>query len=75
MACEGWRSFVPSFFPILAKFTFGKIVRALQRSAEKIAAFGVVIGLDTTPKQAAHCRRACGTKRYAYNWGLTEWQS
>ena len=20
------------------------------------------------------CRRACGTARYAYNWGLAEWQ-
>jgi hypothetical protein len=30
--------------------------------------------LDATPKQAAHRRRACGTKRYAYNWGLAEWQ-
>jgi hypothetical protein len=30
------------FFPILAKFTFGKVVRVLQRSTEKIAALGVV---------------------------------
>jgi hypothetical protein len=30
------------------------------------------IVLDATPTQAAHCRRACGTKRYA--WGLAEWQ-
>jgi hypothetical protein len=30
--------------------------------------------LDPTPEQAVHCRRACGTARYAYNWGLAEWQ-
>jgi hypothetical protein len=30
--------------------------------------------LDTTPKQAADCRHACSTKRYAYNCGLAEWQ-
>jgi putative transposase len=32
------------------------------------------IALDTTPDQAAHFRRACGTARYAYNWGLDEWR-
>jgi len=35
---------------------------------------GHTIALDPTPRQAAHLRRACGTARYAYNWGLAEWQ-
>jgi putative transposase len=35
---------------------------------------GHKIALDPTPQQAVHCRRACGTARYAYNWGLAEWQ-
>lgn len=35
---------------------------------------GHTIALDPTPEQAAHFRRACGTSRYAYNWGLAEWQ-
>ena len=30
--------------------------------------------LDPTPEQAGYCRRAGGTARYAYNWGLAEWQ-
>ena len=32
------------------------------------------IALDPTPEQAVHLRRACGTARFAYNWGLAEWQ-
>jgi putative transposase len=32
------------------------------------------IALDTTPEQATYFRRACGTARHAYNWGLGEWQ-
>jgi Helix-turn-helix domain len=32
------------------------------------------IALDPTPEQAAHFRRACGTARFAYNWGLAEWR-
>jgi putative transposase len=32
----------------------------------------VILGL--TAEQAAHLRRACGTARYAYNWGLAEWK-
>jgi putative transposase len=35
---------------------------------------GHQIALDPTHQQAVHCRRACGTARYAYNWGLAEWQ-
>jgi putative transposase len=32
------------------------------------------IALDQTPAQAVHFRRACGTARYAYNWGVDEWR-
>lgn len=35
---------------------------------------GHTIAFDITADQAAHFRRACGTKRYAFNWGLAEWQ-
>jgi putative transposase len=35
---------------------------------------GHAIALDPTPEQRAHFRRACGTARYAYNWGLAEWK-
>jgi putative transposase len=35
---------------------------------------GHVIALDPTPEQESYFRRACGTARYAYNWGLAEWQ-
>jgi hypothetical protein len=35
---------------------------------------GHKIALDPTPEQAGYCRRTCGTARYAYNWGLAEWQ-
>lgn len=35
---------------------------------------GHTIALDPTPDQAAHLRRACGTARFAYNWGLAERQ-
>jgi putative transposase len=35
---------------------------------------GHTIALDETPNQAAYFRRANGTARYAYNWGLAEWQ-
>jgi putative transposase len=30
--------------------------------------------MDATPDQATYFRRACGTKRYAFNWGLAEWK-
>jgi hypothetical protein len=46
--------------------------KRLWRGCEATLAHKIV--LDTTPKQAAHCRRACDTKRYAYNRGLGEWQ-
>jgi putative transposase len=32
------------------------------------------IALDPTPEQEACLRRACGTARFAYNWGLAEWK-
>ena len=35
---------------------------------------GHTIALDPTPEQEAYFRRAAGTLRYAYNWGLVEWQ-
>ena len=35
---------------------------------------GHTIALDATDEQQAHFRRACGTARYAYNWGLAEWK-
>jgi putative transposase len=35
---------------------------------------GHKIALDPTPEQSAYCRRACGTARYACNWGLAEWR-
>ena len=35
---------------------------------------GHTIAIDPTAEQSAHFRRACGTARYAYNWGLAEWQ-
>ena len=41
--------------------------------ADKVI-LGHAIALDPTPEQAAHFRRACGTARFAYNWGLAEWK-
>jgi putative transposase len=35
---------------------------------------GHTIALDPTPEQMVYFRRACGTARYAYNWGLAEWE-
>jgi putative transposase len=35
---------------------------------------GHVIALDPTPEQESYFRRACGTARHAYNWGLREWE-
>ena len=35
---------------------------------------GHSIALDATPAQQAQFRRACGVARFAYNWGLAEWQ-
>jgi hypothetical protein len=35
---------------------------------------GHTIALDPTLDQAGHFRRACGTRRYAFNWGLAKWQ-
>src|SRR5215469_14314003 len=31
------------------------------------------IRLNPTPEQAAYLRRAAGTRRFTYNWGLAEW--
>lgn len=35
---------------------------------------GHSVALDPTDAQAAHFRRACGTARYAWNWGLARWK-
>jgi putative transposase len=35
---------------------------------------GHTIALDPTPREQAYFRRACGTARFAYNWGLAEWR-
>jgi len=35
---------------------------------------GHTIALDPTSEQEAYFRRACGTARFAYNWGLAEWK-
>jgi putative transposase len=32
------------------------------------------IRLNPTPEQSDYLRRACGTRRFIYNWGLAEWQ-
>jgi putative transposase len=32
------------------------------------------IRLNPTPEQANYLRRACGTRRFVYNWGLAEWK-
>jgi len=31
------------------------------------------IELDSTPKQEAYFIQACGTRRFVWNWGLSEW--
>lgn len=31
------------------------------------------IRLNPTPEQEDYLRRACGTRRFVYNWGLAEW--
>src|SRR5215467_3602413 len=36
--------------------------------------FAHKIALDLPQDQEAHCRRAAGTARFSYNWGLAEWQ-
>jgi putative transposase len=35
--------------------------------------FAHKIALDLTREQEAYCRRAAGTARLTYNWGLAEW--
>ena len=32
------------------------------------------IKLNPTPEQVTYFKKACGTVRFAYNWGLAEWQ-
>ncbi|PWT74335.1 MAG: transposase, partial [Chloroflexi bacterium] len=39
----------------------------VQRKAHQIR-------LNPTPEQVGYLRRACGTRRFIYNWGLAEWQ-
>ena len=36
---------------------------------------GHKIRLWPTPRQEEYFRKACGTARFAYNWGLDEWRS
>src|SRR5262245_57638496 len=36
--------------------------------------FAHKIALDLTKAQEAYCRKAAGTARFTYNWGLAEWQ-
>jgi putative transposase len=31
------------------------------------------IRLNPTPEQEDYLRRACGTRRFVYNWGLSQW--
>ena len=31
------------------------------------------IRLNPTPEQETYLRRAAGTRRFVYNWGLAEW--
>ena len=35
--------------------------------------FAHKIALDLTQAQEAYCRKAAGTARLTYNWGLAEW--
>ena len=37
--------------------------------------FAHQIALDLTQEQEAYCRRAAGTARFTYNWGLAEWKA
>lgn len=32
------------------------------------------IRLNPTPEQIEYLRKACGTARFVYNWGLAEWK-
>ncbi len=32
------------------------------------------IRLNPTPEQEAYLRRACGTRRFVFNWGVAEWK-
>jgi putative transposase len=50
-----------------------KLNEALREDASQVI-LGHTIALDPTLDQAGHFRRACGTKRYASNWSLAEWQ-
>ncbi len=36
--------------------------------------FAHKIALDLTDAQAAYCRKAAGTARFTYNWGLAHWK-
>jgi hypothetical protein len=36
--------------------------------------FAHKIALDLTQAQKAYCRKAAGTARFTYNWGLSQWQ-
>ena len=36
--------------------------------------FAHKIALDLTDEQETFCRKAAGTARFTYNWGLSHWQ-
>jgi hypothetical protein len=50
-----------------------KLNAALAEDIRKVI-LGHTIARGPMLDQASHFRRACGTKRYAFNWGLAEWQ-
>ena len=56
--------------PTIRKF---RIVAQYNNGAELLI-LGHTIAVYTTTTHEAHFRRACGTARYAYNWGLAAWQ-
>jgi hypothetical protein len=50
-----------------------EVERSVGRRCPELI-LGHTITLGPTPDQECHLRRACGTARYAYNWGLAERQ-
>jgi putative transposase len=40
----------------------------------KIQSKAHLIRLHPTPEQVGYLKRACGTRRFIYNWGLAEWR-
>jgi transposase len=61
--------------PILSPIYLGFCYRCeATNQLLKAMILGHPIALDPPPEQAAHLRRACGTARFADNWGLAEWR-